>query len=280
VNPNGSLARASAGLSSAHTATGVYTVTFPGSVAGCAAVANLGYPGTSEQFTHATSVTTLVAGTTVRVDVTYPGDLSGGTWTSNPVLVDNSFHLDLDCGRSLLAAVNANGTLSSSTAGVTAARINIGVYTVNFAGSNITNCAPVATVTAPATPGALAAQTAILRDSATQLTVYTDSRTVTAADEPFSLVVTCSEATEAVFPSSNGFFNSANISNAEQCALTGDWYDPTPGGPVYAGNYISTWANTATTGGIQTKNAGYGVAVSNTYANPPQNFGVDLVATC
>jgi hypothetical protein len=176
--------------------------------------------------------------------------------------------------------MNADGSVSSSSTGVTANRVSTGVYNVNFSRNNITACAPVATVIAPATAGPLAAQATIARDSSTQFTVAIDSRTVTPADEPFSLVVTCSEEVEAVFTASNGFFNSATIPNAEQCALTGNWYDPTPGGPTYAGNYVSTWANTATTGGIQTKNAGYGVAVSNPYVNPPQNFGVDIVATC
>jgi hypothetical protein len=94
-------------------------------------------------------------------------------------------------------------------------------------------------------------------------------------DNAFNLVVTCSEEVHVVINASGGS-NAVTVPNAEACGLTGSWYDPSPNGLIYGGNYVSTWANASNSGLIMTKNAGYGVAVSRS----PQDFGVDLVATC
>jgi hypothetical protein len=55
VDANGTLARGSSGISVVHAGTGRYNITFPVPVGSCAAVANLGYAGTSERFTFSRS---------------------------------------------------------------------------------------------------------------------------------------------------------------------------------------------------------------------------------
>ncbi len=68
-----------------------------------------------------------------------------------------------------------------------------------------------------------------------------------------------------------GFGNSLTVPEAPLCAFTGSRYNSTPGALPSDQGYVSTWANSASTGTIQTKNGGYGVQ---------GGFGVDLVATC
>src|ERR1700674_2829795 len=152
VNANGTLARGTPGTTVKHPGAGLYNVTFPASVAGCAAVGNLGYAGSTEDADGAfhPSVITATAGgaRTVFVDVTFPGDIPTlGGFPNSPVLRDNSFHLHVDCRHALFANVAADGSLDSASPGVTAAAhvAGSGQYVLNF-GRDISKCAPVGTV--------------------------------------------------------------------------------------------------------------------------------------
>jgi hypothetical protein len=273
VLANGVLARATPGTTVSHPAVGLYDVTFPGSVRRCAAVANLGYAGTTEQFTHVTAVTVATRGRTVLVDVTYPGDTVAGQYPHQPVLVNDSFHLHVDCYHALFANVAADGMITFASPGVTSGphTENSGSYRLNF-GKDISNCAPTATVDTPRNRRAMATQAFLaLGSDGRSLEVSVNLSTTKAVDAGFSVIVTCGEEPSAVFPNSNGFDNNLTIPQALSCALTGNWYDPTPGSSPSDQGYVSTWATSTNIATIQTKNGGYGIE---------PGFGVDLVASC
>jgi len=142
---------------------------------------------------------------------------------------------------------------------------------VNF-GRDISLCAPVGTVQANSLRTARAIQTYLaLGNDGQSLLVSVNKSSTKAVDAAFSLIVTCGEEPIAVFPSSNGFYNSATIPEAALCALTANWYNPTAGGAPSNQGYVSTWSTSTNTAGVQTKNGGYGIETG---------FGVDLVASC
>ncbi len=298
VNGNGTLARGTPGTTVKHPGAGLYNVTFPASVAGCAAVGNQGYAGFAEEFDGAfhPSIVTATAGggRTVFVDVTFPGDFPPGPNSS--VLRDNPFHLHVDCRHALFANVAADGSLMSASPGVTASAhvAGSGQYVLHF-GRDISKCAPVGTVhTNRGTNGdnngdtngdtngdnngdtngggtAPAAQTYLALGTDGQSThVSVNNSATTAVDKAFSLIVTCGEAPVAVFPVSGGFYNLAAIPEAALCALTANWYNSVLDAPSNQG-YVATWATTTNTATVQTKNGGYGIQ---------PGFGVDLVASC
>jgi hypothetical protein len=273
VNADASLARGTPGTTVTHRGPGLYDVTFPGSVAHCAAVANLGYAGTVEQFTFPATVTVTPRGHTEKVDVVFPG---AGPPTQPPhpaVLRDNAFHLHVDCGHALFANVNRDGTLRSASAGVTAGHhvAASGRYRLNFP-EDISRCAPVATVRDGRHRRAFAVQAYLALGAHGQsLTVSVNRSDTKPMDWGFAVIVTCGEEPTAVFPDSNGFWNKLAVPEALNCAFTGSWYDPSPGATPSDQGYVSTWAFNSHEATIQTKNGGYGVQ---------GGFGVDLVATC
>jgi hypothetical protein len=273
VNTNGTLARGTPGTAVTHPRAGRYNVRFPASVAGCAAVGNLGYPRTVEIFTFPAVVTAMATnGRTVLVDVTFPGNVAGG-YPNRPVLRDNSFHLHVDCRHALFANVAANGILTSASPGVTAAAhvAGSGGYVLNF-GRDISKCAPVGTVQTNSGRTAQAVQTYIaLRTGGQSLQVSVNDSTTKAVDKPFGLIVTCGEQPVAVYSVSDGFYNATPIPQAVLCAITANWYNSTPGGAPSNQGYVSTWTTTTNTAVVQTKNGGYGVQPGN---------GIDLVASC
>jgi hypothetical protein len=186
--------------------------------------------------------------------------------------VDDSFHLHVDCNHALYADVNGNGAIETASPGVTAGSHTngSGSYVVNF-GQDISACAPVATATASLrVPQAVQPYLALGGDGRS-LTISVNDSTTVAVDSGFDVIVTCDQKHSAVFPYSEGYYNTITVPNVSQCALTGSWYDPAPGSKPSDQGYVSTWASGPDTGGIQTKNGGYGVEAS---------FGVDLVATC
>jgi hypothetical protein len=273
VNPDGTVARATPGTVAAHVGAGRYDVTFPASVKGCAAVANLGYAGSSEVFTFVAAVTVSLSGHTARVDVTYPGDTTAGSYPHRPVLRDNSFHLHVDCGHALFAVVNGAGTLRAGSASVTlgAHTAGSGRYTVDF-GRDISTCAPVATVHDGFVRIPFSAQAHLaLGADRRSLTVFVNRGSTGPVDWGFDVIVTCGEQPAAVFPVSNGFWNFLVVPHASSCALTASWYDPSPGSTPQNQGYVSTWAVSSNVATLQTKNGGYGVE---------PGFGAALVASC
>jgi hypothetical protein len=273
VNANGTLARGTPGTSVSHTGTGRYDLTFPASVQGCAAVANLGYAGSSEVFTFVAAVTVSLRRHTAQVDVTYPGDTTAGFYPHTPVLRDISFHLHIDCHDALFAVVTLNGTLRAGSPGVqSGAHVpGSGTYLVDF-GRDISACAPVATVHNSFGRVAFSAQAHLaLGSDSRSLTVRINAGSRRPVDWEFDVIVTCGEAPAKVFPNSQGFWNLFAVPNASSCALTASWYDPTPGSTPQDQGYVSTWAPAPNVATLQTKNGGYGVE---------PGFGADLVATC
>jgi hypothetical protein len=218
-------------------------------------------------------VTATLRSNTALVDVTYPGNTTAGLYPYTPVLRDNAFQLHVDCHHALFANVAGNGSLRSSSPGVTTTGhvSGSGQYVLQF-GEDISSCAPVATVHNGTRRTALAAQAYLaLGSDGRSLRVSVNKATTQAVDWGFDVVVTCGEEPSAVFPESNGFYNALSVPEAGLCGLTGSWYDPTPGSVPSDQGYVSTWASSPTTAGIQTKNGGYGIASGS---------GVDLVATC
>ena len=273
VNADGTLARGTAGASVTHAGTGLYNVTFPSSVQGCAAVANLGYAGTTELFTFASAVQVSLRNHTAQVDVTLPGATTAGFYPHAPVLRDNSFHLHIDCHHALFAVVTLNGTLRAGSPSVTtgAHTTGSGTYVVGF-GRDISACAPVATLHDAFGRLAFSGQAHLaLGSDSRSLTVRVNAGSTRALDWEFDVIVTCGEQPAAVFPTSAGFWNFLPVPHALSCALTGSWYDPTPGSSPQNQGYISTWAFSSTIATVQTKNGGYGVQ---------PGFGADLVASC
>jgi hypothetical protein len=273
VNPNGTLARGTPGTTVSHLGDGLYDVTFPASVQGCAAVGNLGYAGSSEVFTFVSVVTVTLRGHVAHVDVTYPGDTTAGFYPHRPVLRDNSCHLHVDCHHALFAVVNPNGSLAAGSPGVTvgAHTLDSGIYIVDL-GQDISACAPVATVQNGFLRVAFSAQAHLaLGADRRSLTVWINAGSRRPADWGFNLIVTCGESPALVVPVSKGFWNLMAVPHASSCALTASWYDPTPGSTPQNQGYVSTWAVSNNVATLQTKNGGYGVELG---------FGADLVATC
>ena len=192
---------------------------------------------------------------------------------TSPVLEDNSFHLHVDCNHALFANVAGDGTLPAASPGVTAGPhvTGSGQYVHHF-GQDISACAPVATVRNGRNRHAFAAQALLALGSDGQsLQVSVNKATTKLVDWGFDVVITCGQEPSAVFPDSNGFYNSLSVPQAGLCALTGSWYNPTPGSAASDQGYVSTWASSPTTAGTQTKSGGYGIE---------PGLGVDLVATC
>ena len=271
ANANGTLARGTPGTTIDHPGPGLYNVVFPGSVAGCAANANLGYGGESEQFTFTAAVTVSLSRTEALVDVTYPGNTTAGFYPHNPVLEDNSFHLHVDCSHALFANVAANGTLQSSSPEVTAGShvTGSGQYELNF-GRDISECSPVATVSNANARKAFAAQAYLaLGADGQSLRVSVNKSSTKAVDWSFHLIVTCGEEPNGFGTASYGYA-ALSVAQAPLCAFTGGVYDYSAGSAPTDQGYVATWANSTTTGLIQVKNGGYGIAPGR----------VDLVATC
>jgi hypothetical protein len=279
VNSDGTLARGSPGLNLTvqHPSKGVYQVVFPTSVAGCATVANLGYAGSSEVFTHVTADTALATGNTVIVNVVDPGPLPPNTYT--PALVDDSFHLYVDCGSALLANVQPGGSIRNSSPGVTSVHGGgAGQYSVSF-GRDISQCAPEATVNIATSSGSPIPVQGYLALEANHTTVDVsidnspNGPAPQAVDDPFSLIVTCNGAYHIFASNTASRFTgyiTFTVPGANTCAITGNWYNSTGSTPQTQG-YVSTWASDPNTAGIQTKNGGYGVQTG---------YGVDIVVTC
>jgi hypothetical protein len=274
VNADGTLARGTPGTSVIHMGTGLYNISFPESLAGCAAVANLGYAGTSEEFTFSSVVTVSLSGNRALVDVTYPGDTTAGFYPHSPVLGDNSFDIHVDCGHALSAVVDANGSLATGSPGVKTSGHPVapGKYEVGF-GREISKCAPVATVQDGPGRSAFSAQAHLaLGADSRSLTVWVNTASREPVDWGFDVIVTCGQQPPAqVFPVSEGYGNQMTVPSALSCAFTASWYYPAPGSKPSDQGYVSTWATSTTTATVQTKNGGYGVT---------PGYGVDLVATC
>jgi hypothetical protein len=185
-------------------------------------------------------------------------------------LADNAFHLHVDCRRALGVIVAGNGQAFSSTGGVRSTRTGAGQYSLSFP-ANISACAPVGTAaTAGGSPVAAQVYLAMGNDPKTlQVGVYTAHQDP--IDAAFAIIVTCTESPEAVYASSDGFYNKTPIANVSACALTASWVNTSAGGAPSNGGYVSTWYLDANNGVVQTKNQSYGVQGGN---------GVDLVATC
>lgn len=141
VAADGTWVRGTSGTTVTHSQTGLYEVHLTRRVTGCAANANLGYPGDHEEYYLPTAVTVGHAGDrhAINIDVSWPS-------AEGPVLVDNAFHLRLQCGPAgEHAVVQSDGTVRSPSSGVSAVRDSTGVYTVTLPAS-ASGCAPVATV--------------------------------------------------------------------------------------------------------------------------------------
>jgi hypothetical protein len=271
VATDGTLARGTPGTTVSHVGTGLYDVTFPQAVEGCAAVGNLGYIGNVEDFTFQSIVTTSTdAGGAVHVDVIYPGDTTAGNYPHTPVLADNSFHLHVDCHHALFANVKADGTLACASKGVRSSHLGTGSYQLSFASKYLQGCAPVATVRNPLSRRAFPVQAFLsLGADLTSLQVSVNVATTRAIDAPFSVIVTCTESPTGFFPNGDGF-DTATIPKADKCALTSSWMNYTVGGAPSDQGYVSTWATSSDTGFVLTKNGGYGVNAAS----------ADIVATC
>jgi hypothetical protein len=181
-------------------------------------VANLGYAGTSEDFTYVTTVTTKTVRKTVEVDVTMPGYIQPGQYPNSPFFVDDSFHLHVDCNHALYADVTGNAAIKTASPGVTAKPNGTGSYVVHF-GHDIAGCAPVATVTAgQRVPQPVQAYLALGEDLRS-LTVSVNRSSTEAVDAGFDVIVTCGQQHIGVFPYSEGYYNMITVPNVSRLRL-------------------------------------------------------------
>lgn len=203
--------------------------------------------------------------------MTYPGDTVAGQYPDDPVLRDEGFHLHLQCGRpGLHAVVAAAGTMLSGSSGASVTRVATGLYEVSFTQDISGVC--------PCCHSPQLQNTRSEGDSGLSFPrfVRTDGHGLDEQERPgadagrfrtrrnvYRLVRHHSQE--------RWVLHSLHVPGAAGCGFTGSFYKSTAGTAPGTQGYVATWYADSTTGGIQTKNGGYGIQSGSS---------VDIVATC
>jgi len=222
VAADGSLARGTHIVSTAHVATGAYEVIFDSNVRKCAYTASLGTTGAGTvgdpgQVTVVGRVTN-VNGVFVQIV-----DRSG-----NPV--DSSFHLAANCGPlKLTAVINGNGTKARGPNVVSSKKlvstVNDGRYEVIF-NQNVSNCSYTANLGLPGSSGSITTPvtitTATRAGNANGVFLFVHLTNGATIDEPFHLYVLCpgGASVSTGIPAGDGSQNlpSASLAPARRAA--------------------------------------------------------------